>query len=96
MAMFGQRRKISQETFDECVQENMDEFDMERDEALKDARDQFERQGVDLSGVDLSGSSERKEERDTLRAHVALLAKNVLANSTTFFFMFAADFASNA
>ena len=26
MAMFGQRRKISQETFDECVQENMDEF----------------------------------------------------------------------
>ena len=30
------------------------------------------------------------------RCWVALLAKNVLANSTTFFFMFAADFASNA
>ena len=83
MAMFGQRRKISQETFDECVQENMDEFDMERDEALKDARDQFERQGVDLSGVDLSGSSERKEERDTLRAHVALLAKNAAEGGAT-------------
>jgi hypothetical protein len=28
--------RITQETFDDCVKENMEDFDMERDAALKD------------------------------------------------------------
>lgn len=43
--------RISQETFDSAVQENVDEFDMEPDEALKDAIEQFETQGVNLSNI---------------------------------------------
>jgi len=43
--------RISQETFDAAVQENIDEFDMEGEEALADAIKQFETQGVNLSNV---------------------------------------------
>ena len=43
--------RISQETFDQAVQENIDEFDMEPEEALADAISQFETQGVNLSNV---------------------------------------------
>jgi len=43
--------RVSQETFDAAVQENIDEFDMEPEEALADAIQQFETQGVNLSNV---------------------------------------------
>ena len=43
--------RISQETFDAAVQENIDEFDMEPEEALADAISQFESQGVNLSNI---------------------------------------------
>ena len=43
--------RISQETFDSAVQENIDEFDMEPEEALADAVSQFETQGVNLSNI---------------------------------------------
>jgi len=43
--------RISQETFDSAVQENIDEFDMEPEEALADACSQFESQGVNLSNI---------------------------------------------
>ena len=43
--------RVSQETFDEAVQENIDTFDMEPEEALKDAISQFESQGVNLSNI---------------------------------------------
>ena len=43
--------RISQETFDSAVQENIDEFGMEPDEAVADAKQQFESQGVNLSNV---------------------------------------------
>ena len=43
--------RISQDTFDSAVQENIDEFDMEPEEALKDAISQFESQGVNLSNI---------------------------------------------
>merc|ERR1719230_1177162 len=43
--------RISQETFDAAVQENIDEFDMEPEEALADAISQFETQGVNLSNI---------------------------------------------
>jgi hypothetical protein len=51
MAMAAAKRQISQETFDECVRENVDEFDMSAEEAVADAVQQFESQGVDLSNV---------------------------------------------
>jgi hypothetical protein len=43
--------RISQETFDAAVQENIDDFEMEPDEALDDAVKQFESQGVNLSNI---------------------------------------------
>eukprot|EP00941_MAST-03F_sp_MAST-3F-sp1_P003268 g3268.t1 len=47
-------KKISQDTFMEVVNENMEEFDMEREEAVQDAIEQFQAQNVDLSDVNLS------------------------------------------
>lgn len=47
----GLHARISQDTFDSAVQENIDEFDMEPEEALTDAISQFESQGVNLSNV---------------------------------------------
>jgi len=43
--------RISQETFDEAVQENIDTFDMEPAEALADAISQFDSQGINLSNI---------------------------------------------
>lgn len=43
--------RVSQETFDEAVQENMDEFGMEPEEAVQDAIQQFESQGINLSNI---------------------------------------------
>jgi hypothetical protein len=37
-------RVISQETFDAVVKENMEEFDMSREEAVKEAVEQFQSQ----------------------------------------------------
>uniref|UniRef100_A0A1A8D7P9 Armadillo repeat containing 6 n=1 Tax=Nothobranchius kadleci TaxID=1051664 RepID=A0A1A8D7P9_NOTKA len=45
------KRRITQETFDAAVRENMEEFEMDPDEALNDAVEQFESQGVDLSCI---------------------------------------------
>ncbi|KAJ0011683.1 hypothetical protein NQD34_012658 [Periophthalmus magnuspinnatus] len=45
------RRRITQETFDAAVRENMDEFEMGPAEALSEAVEQFESQGVDLSYI---------------------------------------------
>lgn len=39
------KRRITQETFDSAVRENIEEFDMEESEALREAIDQFEFQG---------------------------------------------------
>ena len=47
-------RVITQETFDLVVTENMEEFGMERAEAVKDAKEQFEQQGVSLVNIVLS------------------------------------------
>lgn len=44
-------RVISQETFDQVVAENMSEFGMARGEAVADAREQFESQGVSLANI---------------------------------------------
>lgn len=39
------KRRITQETFDAAVRENMEEFEMAAEEALKEAVEQFESQG---------------------------------------------------
>nr|CAD7409337.1 unnamed protein product [Timema cristinae] len=44
-------RVITQETFDDVVKENIEEFDMSPEEALQDAVQQFEAQGVDLDNI---------------------------------------------
>ncbi|XP_069672945.1 armadillo repeat-containing protein 6 homolog [Periplaneta americana] len=44
-------RVITQETFDDVVKENMEEFDMSPEEAVQEAVQQFEAQGVDLSNI---------------------------------------------
>jgi len=43
--------QVSQESFDDVVRENIADFEMEAEEALKDAVDQFKSQGVDLGNV---------------------------------------------
>ncbi|KAK9308252.1 hypothetical protein QLX08_001717 [Tetragonisca angustula] len=44
-------RVISQETYDEVVNENMEQFSMTPEEAIEDAVKQFEAQGIDLSNI---------------------------------------------
>lgn len=43
--------RISQETFDEAVKENMEDLEMEAEEAVQDAVDQFTSQGINLSNI---------------------------------------------
>ncbi|KAG8229405.1 hypothetical protein J437_LFUL000926 [Ladona fulva] len=49
---------ISQETFDNAVKENMSEFSMSLQEAIEDAVNQFKAQGVDLSNIITSMTTE--------------------------------------
>lgn len=49
-------KRISQETFDDVVRENMEDFDMSLEDALKDAVEQFTAQGVDLSAIVKTGA----------------------------------------
>ena len=39
-------RVITQDTFDSVVKENMEEFDMGKEEAIKEAKEQFESQVI--------------------------------------------------
>ena len=48
-------KRISQQTFDEAVQENVNEFEQTIDEALADAIKQFKDQGITLDNIDISG-----------------------------------------
>jgi hypothetical protein len=68
-------KKISQETFDEVVEENIVDFEMSKEEALADTIKQFESQGVDLSGLDTSGGIGRQDILDhikTMETYVTL------------------------
>jgi len=47
----AQVKVITQETFDEVVKENIDDFDMEAEEALNDAVEQFEKQEISLKMI---------------------------------------------
>eukprot|EP01038_Epipyxis_sp_PR26KG_P005435 gene5435-7528_t len=48
-------KRIAQNTFDDVVQENIDEFEMEPSAALGDAIEQFTKQGIDLMNIDATG-----------------------------------------
>ncbi len=52
-------RVISQETFDAVVKENVQDLDMTREEAVKDAKEQFEAQGVNLSNIVVSEDGQK-------------------------------------
>jgi hypothetical protein len=45
-------RRVSQESFDEVVQGNIDDFELEAEEAVLEAIKEFELQGVDLKEID--------------------------------------------
>jgi hypothetical protein len=63
-----QAKRITQSTFHAAVVENMQEFDMPKDEAVADAIEQFKQQGVDLSGLDTSGAAIRDDGTIEVRA----------------------------
>ncbi|KAF4315454.1 hypothetical protein BBO99_00008566 [Phytophthora kernoviae] len=67
------RKQISQETFDECVAENVEDFDMSPEEAVADAVQQFESQGVDLSNIIKSGSTKSSDGQEPLPARLKRL-----------------------
>ena len=51
------RKRITQETFDQAVKENVEDLEMELDEAIEDAVETFEAQGVDLSNIVREGAA---------------------------------------
>lgn len=59
-------RRVTQETFDEVVKENVEEFEMSQAEALEEAVKQFGSQGVGLVNIDTSGGIGRQEMLDEL------------------------------
>ncbi|XP_071455576.1 armadillo repeat-containing protein 6 homolog [Hetaerina americana] len=54
---------ISQETFENAVRENIEEFQMSPEEAVKDAVNQFKAQGVDLSNIVMSSPEDNDSEK---------------------------------
>ncbi|XP_044126484.1 armadillo repeat-containing protein 6 isoform X1 [Bufo gargarizans] len=71
---------ISQETFDAVVLENIAEFDMEPEEALTEAIQQFESQGVDLTNI-IKAVRIQSEEGDAAPNHDILLTLESLRNA---------------
>jgi hypothetical protein len=58
--------RISQETFDEAVSDNADLLSLSDVDALKETINQFQKQGVSFSNVDISGGVGRQEMFDLL------------------------------
>ena len=72
-------KRISQKTFDETVRENVEEFEMEKEEALADAIEQFKTQGEDLTNIDVSGVDRSAQQKATSDAIESL--KNAVMNA---------------
>ncbi|KAF7692464.1 hypothetical protein HF521_010074 [Silurus meridionalis] len=68
------KRRIAQETFDSVVRENIEEFDMEESEALNEAIEQFESQGVDLSNIVKAVPRKSSEATTDAQSHEVLQA----------------------
>ncbi|XP_075063627.1 armadillo repeat-containing protein 6 [Mixophyes fleayi] len=78
---------ITQETFDAVVQENISEFDLNPEEALNEAIQQFESQGVDLTNI-IKVVKIQSEENEDATGHTILqtlesLRKNVESSSVS-------------
>ncbi|XP_066552352.1 armadillo repeat-containing protein 6 [Amia ocellicauda] len=65
-------RRITQETFDAVVQENVDEFGLDPAEALAEAVEQFESQGVDLTNIVKAVQSGASEDAKDNQTHTVL------------------------
>lgn len=76
MSAFPAGLKISQETFDEVVRENVEDFEMEAPEALAEAISQFTSQGVDLSSIDITGGIGRQDVLDSIERVKEIAFKN--------------------
>ncbi|KAM4810173.1 armadillo repeat-containing protein 6 [Rhinophrynus dorsalis] len=78
---------VTQETFDAIIQENMTEFEMDPEEALNEAIQQFESQGVDLTNIVKAvrkpiGENETASNHDILQT-LESLRKCVYSSSLT-------------
>ena len=60
---------ITQDTFDEVVKENMEDFGMDRKGAAEDAVEQFKAQGKVGTTTSIGGSSSRTSSPNEARAH---------------------------
>jgi hypothetical protein len=61
--------RITQETFDDCVKENMEDFDMERDAALKDGKYKYSRSFY-MSG---SGEKQHIKQNDLIKQTITYI-----------------------
>jgi len=76
-------KRISQETFDEVVNEGIEDFDMESKEALQEAIKQFKSQGVDLRNIDISGGIGRAEMETALESLKTFTKNNSVFDAKT-------------
>ncbi|XP_076001251.1 armadillo repeat-containing protein 6 [Genypterus blacodes] len=77
------KRRITQETFDAAVKENMEEFEMDANDALRDAVEQFESQGVDLSCIVKAVPAAFTDDKQQEQTHEVLQALDSLQDSTS-------------
>lgn len=52
-------KQITQATFDDAVNQNIEDFDMEADDAVREAIEEFSKMGIDLSGIIKTSPSSR-------------------------------------
>ncbi|XP_034245394.1 armadillo repeat-containing protein 6 homolog [Thrips palmi] len=64
---------VSQETFDQVVRENVEDLDMDLEEAAEDAIQQFKAQGVDLGNI-ITDPNMKKESESELSSCIAHLS----------------------
>lgn len=55
------------------MNENIEDFGLSSEEALKDAINQFNKQGVDLTGIDISGGIGREEALSSIKNLVSVV-----------------------
>uniref|UniRef100_A0A3Q1EHJ8 Armadillo repeat containing 6 n=1 Tax=Acanthochromis polyacanthus TaxID=80966 RepID=A0A3Q1EHJ8_9TELE len=77
------KRRITQETFDAAVRENMEEFEMDPDEALREAVEQFESQGVDLNCIVKAVPAVTSEDKQEEQTHEVLQVNSASVKEVT-------------
>lgn len=76
-------KKVSQEYFDQIVQENMNDFEMNEEEAIEDAINQLKSQNCDLSTLCTFPQQERKDLVDSLTKVSSILSTANITESQT-------------